>query len=121
MRSCVLALSLLLGALSAAAPVLAAGDLPAGFRVRHQHALDGCDGFLIFTEQVVSYESSDTPAHSSQWRLAEIKALASPNRRTVELEAVTGEKDEYTLVRGDLSDELYQRILKRIEEVKSAE
>lgn len=118
MRICFPALVLILGLLGAALPSNAAGDLPAGFRVRHQHTLDGCDGFLIFTDKVISYESTANPGHSAQFRLVEVASLESPNRRTVEVESVTGRREEFTLVRGDLSEELYERILGQIQEAK---
>lgn len=118
MRTWFLASTLIVGALAAALPA-AAANLPAGFRVRHQHALDGCDGFLIFTEKVISFESSEAPTHSAQWRLVEVATLESPNRRTVEVESITGERAEFTLVRGDLSEELYREILERIKETKT--
>jgi len=102
-----------------AAPLAAAANLPAGFRVKHQHTLDGCDGFLIFTDKVISYESSSSPAHSAQWRLVEVESLKSPNRRTVEIKSVTGRREEFTLVTGDLTEDLYRRIIERIEEVKT--
>lgn len=92
------------------------------YRAQHNHFVTGsCEGHLIITDELVSYESLSRAEHSRQWKLGEIQEISRKNPYRVSINPFSGSEYDFRLLQDRMPNDQYKQLSASIAEARASQ